>query len=104
MLSESDITIVAVVVVVYTSGFNKMNDERRDILLTEVIELARKNVEEGGGRPFACLIIDDNGKEIARKEDMVQQTGDPIGQVSCTHIMAPIIVNVHKCWVFFGRI
>ena len=101
MLSESDITIVAVVVVVYTSGFNKMNDERRDILLTDVIELARKNVEEGGGRPFACLITDDNGKEIARKEDMVQQTGDPIGQVSCTHIMAPIIGNVHKCWGFF---
>ena len=76
-----------------------MNDERRDILLTEVIELARKNVEDGGGRPFACLIADDNGKELARKEDLVQQTGDPTGQVSCS--VAPVIMDVHTMFGFW---
>ena len=56
-----------------------MNDQRCESLLTKVIELARENVDNGG-RPFACLITDAAGKELAQEADMVQQTGDPTDQ------------------------
>ena len=56
-----------------------MNDQLCESLLTKVIELARENVDNGG-RPFACLITDAAGKELAQEADMVQQTGDPTGQ------------------------
>lgn len=43
--------------------------------IARTIELARKNVEEGG-RPFACLIVKE-GKVIAEAANQVAQTHDP---------------------------
>ena len=56
-----------------------MDEQRRETLLTKAIDLARENVD-GGGRPFACVIANDAGEELARKADAVQQTGDPTAQ------------------------
>ena len=56
-----------------------MDDKRRESLLAKVIELARENVDDGG-RPFACLVANAAGEELAQKTDLVQQTGDPTGQ------------------------
>ena len=61
-----------------------MDSERRDSLLRKVIDLARKNVEDGG-RPFACLIANAAGEVLVQKVDMVQRTGDPTGQGRNSH-------------------
>jgi guanine deaminase len=43
--------------------------------IKKTIELAQENVEQGG-RPFACLIVED-GKLIAQGTNQVAQTKDP---------------------------
>lgn len=43
--------------------------------IKKTIELAKKNVEQGG-RPFACLIVKD-GKILAEACNQVKQTHDP---------------------------
>jgi guanine deaminase len=43
--------------------------------VSRTIELARRNVEEGG-RPFACVIVRD-GELVAESPNLVAQTHDP---------------------------
>lgn len=43
--------------------------------LSRTIELARRNVEDGG-RPFACVVVQD-GQVIAESPNLVAQTHDP---------------------------
>jgi guanine deaminase len=54
--------------------------------VARTIELARRNVEEGG-RPFACVIVR-NGELIAESPNLVAQTNDPTAHAEMLAIRA----------------
>jgi guanine deaminase len=53
---------------------------------SRAIELARRNVEEGG-RPFACVIVR-NGELVAEGPNLVAQTHDPTAHAEIVAIRA----------------
>jgi guanine deaminase len=53
---------------------------------SRAIELARRNVEEGG-RPFACVIVR-NGELVAESPNLVAQTNDPTAHAEMLAIRA----------------
>ncbi|WP_017591934.1 nucleoside deaminase [Nocardiopsis potens] len=79
------------------------------------IELARRNVEEGG-RPFATVIVKD-GEVVAESPNLVAQTGDPTAHAeviavreACTRLGtehltgATVYVLAHPCPMCLGAL
>ncbi len=53
-----------------------MNDELQRVCMNEAIELARQNVRENRGGPFAAVVVR-RGKIIARGTNLVTSCNDP---------------------------
>lgn len=71
--------------------------------MREVIEMARKNMIEGKGGPFAAIVVK-NGKIVGRGTNLVTSTNDPTAHAEIVAIRDACknlgVFHLHECEIY----